>query len=1075
MRHAGKRIVSSLCALALLAAMLPAQAMATGTTEPGASVQQELSETSDGETKTDTDAGNVSGQEGGENQNDLNGSEGRDDQTPNEEEKESTAEGGETDLSEDEKDEKTDGADLSGDDTTEADGSREPADGENDSGSQNGQNGGAEQGNLPPSNDGAETLEEPVGGETENDNGETETTPQAEGDVARIGDTTYATLDEAVDEALKSTEPVVITLLKDCDLNKRIAVGNNQTITITADPDADIVITGHGYSSGISMANNSVLTLENLTFNTNAQININGTGTKTTFRNVVLTMDGQMYQFHSDGYYCGAIMADQPATMVFDGCTVDIKNYPSTGSAIRWDGSTGDTGYNFSIINTKLSSTNCYAGFTGTCDFVIKDSTVKTNGHRGNGSNGSNFIIENSTVEFNNNGTHGLSAGNLSIAQSTVTANNNGANGIHVTGEFSVDDSTVEIKGNKCSVASQWTRPGALYISGNGTIDAESKVTITDNFGSGIYLKGTGATLTMESGVVQRNTAQKNLFGGGLYNEGICELSDAVQIYNNNAPSAGDDIYNCDSATTKIYHVGTDWKLDDCDTAQGCTAEGVINGWYDDAENNRWDAHDGNGDCHAVEFTEFDASTGLATIKGLRALKAAHGITATIQPADITIYMGGTNGYDGVSNENGEIAANNSLPEPGFYITLPADINTALQNSGITPTGEYADLSDYLTIHTVSGDRNWTLTPYGNTHSGANERYIYRIAPQNDGQDPVRLEFTDEAGTNYISDEFDPVQAGNLYQDYEMDIYAGAVNLDNVVVDITIPGQNGASPVTYTCTMKTQPGKLKIRYVTGEQEAVVTEIRTEADALPEDGRAYATTPDDTRYFINGSDVDVTDAAAPSLLFDDVVSDHNTDGAQDYDEQLKESALTQVTGLSNPQYQAKYLDLVDANNGNVWLKSSEPVTVYWPYPAGTDKNTSFSLVHFQGLNREMSNGEISDRIDSAAKDVVQVENTEYGIKFTTSSFSPFVLLWDASQPETPGGGTTDGGDPAPTPAPTPTPVSQPTPQPTAAPAAVSAIPQTGDEMPVALLGVSAAGAAVVFVALLAVRKRRHGQD
>ena len=226
MRHAGKRIVSSLCALALLAAMLPAQAMATGTTEPGASVQQELSETSDGETKTDTDAGNVSGQEGGENQNDLNGSEGRDDQTPNEEEKESTAEGGETDLSEDEKDEKTDGADLSGDDTTEADGSREPADGENDSGSQNGQNGGAEQGNLPPSNDGAETLEEPASGETENGNGETETTPQAEGDVARIGDTTYATLDEAVEEAAEGS---TIEILQDCEL----ATGFNKTLTFT--------------------------------------------------------------------------------------------------------------------------------------------------------------------------------------------------------------------------------------------------------------------------------------------------------------------------------------------------------------------------------------------------------------------------------------------------------------------------------------------------------------------------------------------------------------------------------------------------------------------------------------------------------------------------------------------------------------------------------------------------------------------------------------------------------------------------------------------------------------------------
>ena len=62
-------------------------------------------------------------------------------------------------------------------------------------------------------------------------------------------------------------------------------------------------------------------------------------------------------------------------------------------------------------------------------------------------------------------------------------------------------------------------------------------------------------------------------------------------------------------------------------------------------------------------------------------------------------------------------------------------------------------------------------------------------------------------------------------------------------------------------------------------------------------------------------------------------------------------------------------------------------------------------------------------------------------------------------------------PQPTPAPTPTPVSQPT----AAPAAVSAIPQTGDEMPVGALTALAAAAAAAFVALLVVRKRRHGKD
>lgn len=66
-------------------------------------------------------------------------------------------------------------------------------------------------------------------------------------------------------------------------------------------------------------------------------------------------------------------------------------------------------------------------------------------------------------------------------------------------------------------------------------------------------------------------------------------------------------------------------------------------------------------------------------------------------------------------------------------------------------------------------------------------------------------------------------------------------------------------------------------------------------------------------------------------------------------------------------------------------------------------------------------------------------------------------------------------PQPTPAPTPTPVSQPTPQSTAAPAAVSAIPQTGDEMPVGALTALAAAAAAALAVLLVVRKRRHGKD
>lgn len=51
-----------------------------------------------------------------------------------------------------------------------------------------------------------------------------------------------------------------------------------------------------------------------------------------------------------------------------------------------------------------------------------------------------------------------------------------------------------------------------------------------------------------------------------------------------------------------------------------------------------------------------------------------------IEPADITIYTGGT-GYDSVVNGSGDAigSTTNGLPTPGFYITLPDDVNQWLQ------------------------------------------------------------------------------------------------------------------------------------------------------------------------------------------------------------------------------------------------------------------------------------------------------------------------------------------------------------------------------------------------------------
>ena len=442
---------------------------------------------------------------------------------------------------------------------------------------------------------------------------------------------------------------------------------------------------------------------------------------------------------------------------------------------------------------------------------------------------------------------------------------------------------------------------------------------------------------------------------------------------------------------------------------------------------------------------------------------------AGVQPADLTIYMGGTKGYEGVLDDDASITASNSLPEPGFYITLPDEVNQALQAAGVAPVGEMANLSQYMRVYTQDGSREWKMEAYGATHSGAYEKHIYRIVPAED-QDPVRLQFTDETGKTYVSDTFDPMAEGNLSNEYTMSIYPGEVDLGNVLLDVKV------NNTTYTCKVNVQSGNLYVRYVTGEQTEVVTPVAADIAATTDRSKAYAVAQEGTKFTINESQVDVTNTAAPSLLFDEVVSSDNTTGAGDYRTQLAQKAA-QAAGqdFANVQYQAKYLDLVDANNGNVWLKASQPVTVYWPFPEGTDANTKFYLVHFKGLDREMATGDVTWKIEDAAANGVPVTTSEYGVSFmATDGFSPFVLMWETpaeDEPEKPttGGGDNGGSTPAPTPQRTPAPTAEPAPTATPAPAAV--IPQTGDDMPVGLLAGLAIVAAGGLAALLVLRKRR----
>src|SRR5699024_4310476 len=98
--------------------------------------------------------------------------------------------------------------------------------------------------------------------------------------------------------------------------------------------------------------------------------------------------------------------------------------------------------------------------------------------------------------------------------------------------------------------------------------------------------------------------------------------------------------------------------------------------------------------------------------------------TVTMQPADITIYMGGKGGYTGVVDDTGDIVQNGdgseSLPEPGFYFTLPDEINQAFSNALGIKLEEAVDLSKYITVTATATDnvpRTWTLESYGNSES----------------------------------------------------------------------------------------------------------------------------------------------------------------------------------------------------------------------------------------------------------------------------------------------------------------------------------------------------------------------
>lgn len=355
--------------------------------------------------------------------------------------------------------------------------------------------------------------------------------------------------------------------------------------------------------------------------------------------------------------------------------------------------------------------------------------------------------------------------------------------------------------------------------------------------------------------------------------------------------------------------------------------------------------------------------------------------------ADIIIYVGGA-GYESVVTDAGGNVVNtvsDGLPEPGFIIELPLDIDQALKTAAGAPLDKPLDLSGYLSFaysDAAGTTRTWSLERYdakeGNT-SMVDGWYIYRIVPAK-GQDPIRLEFTDEEGHRSNSDDF-VIELEDLYQIYDMTIYAGALNPELFKAVITFPDKS-----TRDMKVEVQSAKLTIRGVTLEEDPT-TVIRTEAPTEPVDNFT-AQVPPDTLFYINKSPLEVENWNAVKLLADEIVAEAQTT--------LHQNALRAFSSRITQEYQVefRYLDLVDTSNGNVWVTASNPVDIYWPYPEGTDQNTEFFIVHYYGLDRNDDNalpgGDYSMLLHAA--DERTLENTPFGVHIRVNEFSPFALFW-----------------------------------------------------------------------------------
>ena len=724
--------------------------------------------------------------------------------------------------------------------------------------------------------------------------------------------------------------------------------------------------------------------------------------------------------------YGGSICADAGSTFILDGGSI-CKNNSASGAIYI----TGESKF---TMNSGVIDQNIGARVGGVCvqtgTFDMYGGEITRNGNGGyctggvlvygetsrftmcggtisenvatidvggvSVSNGATFIMKKGTISQN----EGVSCGGVGVSQSNFvledgtisqnTASYSGPGGVSVS-----YDSQATIKGGVISGNYAKEIGGinvgirsVVSIEGGSVINNQSTNTnvMAGNAG-GISVTGTlnlsGGTISGNTLAAKANNAQ-NSFANGIYvaDGGALNLSGTPQI------ASADDValYIADGAVpdaAKNTYINVNAAYTGSD-ASPATITPVLNGstptWLEEptaATGTKLVVFADESAAAAADTAKwFEPS--VAVLEQERTLEVGQShpqktwLTfvkyADIAPAGMTIYVGGQ-GYTGVVDDSGTtVGAENGFPVPGFTVKVP-DV-------------EKPDAAKLSLNYAKDGDsRQWDAQLYGN---GASSVYRFEPASETD-KTQVRIQFLHQVGDEQVvvdSDDF--VVTDYLNETLGMRVYGESIEQDYVT--LRYDGR--------AYYLRTADSQMTVRSTTDHvQYGNVNDPVTQ-------GKPGVVAQSGTTYTINDSNVQVADTSGVALLFDNIIENNTNKENKSNTQLLRERADEVLAEVETPNldegtyrhYECKYLDLVDTNNGNAWVKASQDVTVYWPLPEGTDASTKFELLHFTDMHRDMGVSQIENKIDTCTvvRENVTVEGDH--ITFETDGFSPYVLVW-----------------------------------------------------------------------------------